>query len=129
MEKLKTLYYYIVAILLVNGITALNAVKAISVDVPPSQWQEDVAITWPTRVTWMESDLYNFIGVLNEYLWFTITVISFGALLYAGFKLITTRDGQAEGLTATLNVVKGGAIGIMLAVFSYLIVRLIINLL
>lgn len=77
----------------------------------------------------MESDLYNFIGVLNQYLWFTITVISFGALLYAGFKLITTRNWQAEGLTTTLNIIKGGAIGIMLAVFSYLIVRLIINLL
>lgn len=123
-----SLYKKTMTVFLTFVITAIQTVSAINVEVPPSQGQEDVAITWPTRITGSESDVYDFVGVLNEYLWFTITVITFAAVLYAGFRLLTTPGGKTEWIDVTLNVVQWATIGILLSVFSYVIVRLIINL-
>lgn len=106
-----------------------DKVFAIVVDLPPAMWQQDIAITWPTRVQWNETEIYDFIWLINEYLWFTITVITFAAVLYAGFKLITSTWGSDEGIATLLNVLKWIWVWVFLSVFSYLLVRLIINLL
>jgi len=100
----------------------------INVEVPPSGGQNDIAVTWPTRVTWGESEIYDFIGVVNQYLWFTIIIIIFAALLYAGFKMMTS-VGKADWFTTLINVLKGAGLWIMLSILSYVIVRLVINLL
>ena len=111
-----------------TNILGLNTVVAINVTTPPSDGYEDITITWPTRVDGEEKDLFALIQLINQYLWFTIWVVCFALFLYGGFKLITAR-GDEWGIKTAMNISMGSGIGILISVFSYLLVRLVVNLL
>lgn len=66
------------------------------------------------------------IDFINENLRFIIGVVLFAAVLFAGYKLTTSKS---EGLTKAKDILIGGGVGILVAIFSYLLVRIIVNLL
>lgn len=74
-----------------------------------------------------ETDFYWIVSKGNSYLWFAFGVIALGILVYAWFKLITAKGDEKEmkKLTGTLL---GLVIWLFIAIFSYLIIKLIINL-
>lgn len=74
-------YFASIAVLLVHVMGSKT--YGINVEIPPSKGQEDIAVTGPTRIEGNETELYDFIGVVNEYLRFTITIVTFAAILYA----------------------------------------------
>ena len=81
-----------------------DRVFAVVVDLPPARGQDDIAITGPTRIQGNETEIYDFIWLINEYLWFSITVITFAAALYAWFKLITNTGWSNDGFDTLVNV-------------------------
>lgn len=126
--SIKSFCQYYIVLCAVTLSSATSVVFGINVEVPPAGGQQDIAVTWPTRISGGEAEIFDFIGVVNQYLWFTITVILFAAFLYAGFKMMTG-VGKSDGFTTLLNVIKGAWLGVLLSILSYVIVRLIINLL
>ncbi|MCX6824819.1 MAG: hypothetical protein NTY80_01215 [candidate division SR1 bacterium] len=110
------------------GLTMLFSTFAIVVEVPPSQGQQDVIVTGPTLVQGSESTIFNIIQTINKYLWFSIGAICMGVLIFGGIKLITAQGDQAKMKEAN-KLLMGALIGILIAIFSYAIVRIIVNLL
>lgn len=100
---------------------------AIVVQVPDGQGQEDVAVTWPTQIQWDESSFFAIIQVVNKYLWFGIGVVCMAVLIVGGFKLITAQ-GDAEKLKQGNKLLMWALIGILIAILSYAIIRLVVNL-
>lgn len=65
----------------------------------------------------------------SEYLWFAMIVVAFALVIWIGFKLMTrTPDGE----DAT-KIIKDGfiwlGVGVAIVLFSYVIVRLVVNIL
>lgn len=110
------------------GLTMLFSTFAIVVEVPPSQWQQDVIVTGPTLVQGSESTIFNIIQTINKYLWFSIWAICMGVLIFWWIKLITAQWDQAKMKEAN-KLLMWALIGILIAIFSYAIVRIIVNLL
>ena len=110
------------------GLTSLFSTFAIVVEVPPSQWQEDVMVTWPTQIEGDESTLFDTIQTINTYLRFSIGGICMGVLIYGWIKLITAQWDSAK-LKEANKLLMWALIWILIAVFSYAIVRIVVNLL
>jgi len=111
------------------GVTAsIFSTFAIVVDVPSSQWQEDVIVTWPTQIQADESTLFDIIQIINKYLWFSIGAISMGVLVFWWIKLITA-NGDAAKMKEANKLLMWALIWILISIFSYAVVRIIVNLL
>lgn len=110
------------------GLTSLFSTFAIVVEVPPSQGQEDVIVTGPTLIQWDESTLFDTIQTINTYLRFSIWVICMWVLIYWWIKLITAQWDQAKMKEAN-KLLMWALVGILVAIFSYAIVRIVVNLL
>jgi len=100
---------------------------AIVVQVPNSQGQADVAVTGPTQIQGDESSFFQLIQTVNEYLWFFIGVVCMAVLVIGGFKLITA-SGDPEKMKQANKLLMWALIGILIAVLSYAIIRLVVNL-
>ena len=112
----------------VLGLMSLFSTFAIVVEVPSSQWQQDVIVTGPTQIQWDESTFFNTIQTINSYLRFSIWAICMGVLIYWWIKLITAQWDPAKMKEAN-KLLMWALIGILVAIFSYAIVRIIVNLL
>lgn len=112
----------------IMGLTTLFSTFAIVVEVPPSQWQEDVIVTGPTQIQGDEATFFQTIQTINKYLRFSIWVICMGVLIYWWIKLITAQWDQAKMKEAN-KLLTWALIGILIVIFSYAIVRIIVNLL
>lgn len=110
------------------GFTTLFSTYAIVVEVPPSQGQEDVIVTWPTQIQGDEGTLYETIQTINRYLRFSIWAICMGVLIFWWIKLITAGGDQAKMKEAN-KLLMWALIGILIAIFSYALIRIIVNLL
>lgn len=110
------------------GLTMLFSTFAIVVEVPSSQWQEDVIVTGPTQIQGDESTFFDTIQTINTYLRFSIGVICMGVLIYWWIKLITAQWDAAK-MKESNKLLMWALIGILIAIFSYAIVRIIVNLL
>ena len=110
------------------GLTSLFSTFAIIVEVPPSQGQEDVIVTWDPQIQWDESTFFETIKLINSYLRFSIWVICMGVLVYWWIKLITAQGDPAKMKEAN-KLLMWALIAILVAIFSYAIVRIIVNLL
>ncbi len=108
--------------------TCIFSTFAIVVEVPSSQWQQDVIVTWPTQVQGNESTLFQTIQTINQYLWFSIWAICMWVLIYWWIKLITAQGDPAKMKEANKLLV-WALVWILIAIFSYAIVRIIVNLL
>lgn len=100
---------------------------AVVVQIPNSQWQEDVAVTGPTQIQWDESSFFQLIQRINQYLWFGLGVVCMGVLVFGGFKLMTA-SGDAEKMKQANKLLMWALIGILIVILSYAIIRLVLNL-
>jgi hypothetical protein len=110
------------------GLTTLFSTFAIVVEVPSSQGQEDVIVTGPTQVQWDESTFFETIQIINQYLRFSLWSICMGVLIFWWIKLITAQWDPAKMKEANKLLI-WALIWILIAIFSYAIVRIIVNLL
>lgn len=110
------------------GLMSLFSTFAIVVEVPPSQGQNDVIVTWPTQIQSDESTLFSTIQNINKYLRFFMWVICMWVLIYWWIKLITAQWDWAKMKEAN-KLLMWALIGILIVIFSYAVVRIIINLL
>jgi len=110
------------------GLTSLFSTFAIVVEVPPSQGQEDVIVTGDPQIQWDESTFFDTIQLINRYLRFSIGVVCMGVLIYWWITLITAQGDPAKMKEAN-KLLMWALMGILVAIFSYALVRIIVNLL
>lgn len=101
---------------------------ALVVTVPTQQGQEDLVVNGPTQVQWDEWNVFSTIQLINKYLWFAISVVCMGVLIYGGF-LLMTANGDDKKMQTANKILTGALIGIVIAILSYAIVRIVVNLL
>ncbi|MFA7717180.1 MAG: hypothetical protein WC875_00510 [Candidatus Absconditabacterales bacterium] len=110
------------------GFTALTfSTFALVVEVPPHQGQEDVIVTGPTQIQSDEGTFFETIQIINRYLRFTVGVVCMGVLVYGGFSLITAQGDEAK-MKKSSKLLLGSLTGILIAILSYALIRLIVNL-
>jgi len=109
-------------------LSLVSSTSAVVVEVPPARGNPDVAVTWPTRIQADESTVFSFIQLINDYLWFFMWAVAFWVLVYGGIKLITAQ-WDPEKMSSANRLLLWAGIGIVIVIFSYAVVRLIINLL
>jgi len=120
---MKKILVYIYSIILF-----ISHINAVVIEVPPARWNQDIAVTGPTRVQADEFTLFEFIKLVNEYLWFIMWAILLAIFIYGWFILITA-EWDAQKLSQANKILLGSGIGVLIVIFSYAIIRLIINLL
>lgn len=113
---------------IVGALTStLGYVQAITVDVPG----DDVIVrdgNIPTATIEGDSDsIIKLVQQINQYLWFSIGVICLVVALYSGFKIIMAQWDK-DKLKKANESLTGAIIGIFIAIFSYVLVRLVVNL-
>ncbi len=109
-------------------ISLLFSTFAIVVEVPSSQGQEDVIVTGPVQIQSDEGTLFETIQTINTYLRFSIGAVAMGVLIFWWIKLMTANGDPAKMKEAN-KLVMWALIGILIAIFSYAVVRIIVNLL
>lgn len=102
-------------------------VSAIVVEIPRSQWNEDVAVVGPEQISGDESTFFSTIQMVNQYLWFAIGFVCMVVLIWWGIQLITA-SGNSEKMKKTNKLLMWALIGILISILSYSVVRLVINL-
>lgn len=80
-----------------------------------------------TRIRGNEDTLFKSINLVNTYLWWSFAVISTGLVIYWGYQLITS-NGDKKIMKKAIRTLIWTAIGISIAMLSYLIVKFLINL-
>lgn len=115
---------FILPIFLINIIP--NKTQAVNNDVviylPQTTWQEDVNIE-STQVQTKESTIFEYIRIINDYLWFWIAWVAMFVLMFAWLKFISSwwKDAKKAGVLALSCV-----IAITVAMLSYLLVNLVV---
>lgn len=110
------------------GLTSFFSTFAIIVEVPSPQGQEDVMVTGPTQIQSDEWTLFETIQTINTYLRFSLWAICMGVLIFWWIKLITAQWDPAKMKEAN-KLLTWALIWILIVVFSYAIIRIIVNLL
>lgn len=113
---------------IVGALTStLGYVQAITVDVPG----DDVIVRDgnipTTTIEWDSDSIIKLVQQINQYLWFSIGVICLAVVLYSGFKIIMAQWDK-DKLKKANESLTGAIIGIFIAIFSYVLVRLVVNL-
>ena len=80
-----------------------------------------------TRIRGNEDTLFKSINLVNTYLWWSFAVISTGLVIYWGYQLITS-NGDKKIMKQAVRTLIWTAIGISIAMLSYLIVKFLTNL-
>ena len=80
-----------------------------------------------TRIRGNEDTLFKSINLVNTYLWWSFAVISTGLVIYWGYQLITS-NGDKKIMKKAVRTLIWTAIGISIAMLSYLIVKFLTNL-
>lgn len=103
-------------------------VTAVTVEVPGgAPTLKDVNVPSSSTVQGDPDVIIALVQQINDYLWFSIAAVCLAVALYAGFKLLTT-DGDKAKMKKANEILVGAMVGIFIAVFSYVIVRLVVNL-
>lgn len=105
-----------------------SSVSAITLQLPPTAWNEDIAMTWPTQVQGKEYLVYTYIQLANTYLWDIMILFLFALIVWMGFKVMTNKAGTDEAKNVLKNWLMSAFTGILIILFSYVVVRLLINL-
>lgn len=105
-----------------------SSVSAITLQLPPTAWNEDIAMTWPTQVQAKEDLVYTYIQLANTYLWDIMILFLFVLIVWMGFKVMTNKAGTDEAKTVMKNWLTAALTWILIILFSYVVVRLLINL-
>lgn len=116
-------------ILLCYYITILlwNFTFAVTVEIPGDNvTSRDVNVPRST-IEWDQNSIIDLVKQINEYLWFSIAAIGIAVALYAGYTIVMSGGDKAK-MKKGNDVLIGALIGIFIAVFSYVLVRLVVNL-
>ncbi len=123
MKKIKLI---ILSLMVFIWISIWN-IFAIDIQIPSSQWNEDIIVTWPSQIHTDESTIFEMIQLINQYLWFSIWFVCMIVLIIGGFKLISAE--WDAGKTKKANAMFSWAIiWILICILSYAAVRVTVNL-
>ena len=97
---------------------------------PGWQWYRDVqavqVVVPGARTYGDENDVTKIINLTNKYLWFALGVVAMVVLVIAWIKLITARWDEKE-MKKVGSILTWLVVGVIIAIFSYLLVKLIAN--
>lgn len=94
---------------------------------PAWEGYSDLQTATQTSVVYSNNnDVFSLVNLVNKYLWFVLGVVAMVVLVIAGFKLVTARGDDKEMKKVT-NMLTWLVVGVLIAIFSYLIVRVIAN--
>lgn len=105
----------------------LAGVFSYTVQVPTPSGQDDIVVTWPTQLQSDESTIFDIIQIVNDYLWFAIAGVAMVVLIAAWIKLILA-EGEKEKVSSANRMVISSIIAIFVAMLSYAIIKLVVNL-
>ncbi len=74
-----------------------------------------------------QDSIIQLIQQINDYLWFSMGTIGIMVALYAGYQIIMAQWDKAK-MKKGNDLLVGALVGIFIAVFSYVLVRLVVNL-
>lgn len=123
---MRKLRLFILSLVVFMGINLWNTF-AIDIQVPSSQWNEDIIVTWPSQVHTDEGTIFEMIQIINQYLWFSIWLICMIILIIGGFNLITAEWDAGKTKKAN-GMLSWSVIWILICTFSYAAVRIVVNL-
>lgn len=112
---------------IIFGSLLFSQSNAIEIQIPDDHAQADLAVVWSTQIEANESDLFDLINLINDYLWFSIWIICLWALVYGWIWLITAQWNDDKMKRAN-KILMWALIGILIAIFSYSVIRLVVNL-
>lgn len=100
----------------------------IELNLPSSAGNPDLQkATKTSYVVGDKSDVNTLVNQVNQYLRFTLWVVAMAVLVIAWYKLITAHGDEKEMKKAN-NMLIGLVVWILIAIFSYLLVRIVANL-
>lgn len=105
----------------------LTMAHGIVIQVPDPEGNSNIAVVWPTQVSGDESSFFDTIQMVNKYLWMSVGLVCMILLVYSGIGLITANGDEAKMKNANKTLM-GALIWIMICIFSYAVVRLVVNL-
>ncbi|HMT00734.1 MAG TPA: hypothetical protein PKD96_00275 [Candidatus Absconditabacterales bacterium] len=111
---------------LISSFSTVATTQGLTIEVPPADYQ-DIVSPGSQKIQSQKDQLIELIQAINFYLRFSIGSIAMGVLLYGGYTLITAQGNEGKVTQAT-NIFISSGIGIGIAVFSYVAVRVIVNL-
>jgi hypothetical protein len=123
MKKIK---FVILSFFIVIWIYVWN-IFAIDVQVPNSQWNQDIIVTWPPKIHTDESTIFEIIQIINQYLWFSVWLFCMVLLVIGGFKLISAEWDTWKTKKAN-TIISWAIVWIMICILSYAAVRILVNL-
>lgn len=100
---------------------------AITVELPRTQGNEDIAVVGPEQISGDEWTFFDTIQMINQYLWFGLWAVCMWVLVFGGIQLITA-GGDAEKMKKTNKLLMWALIGILISILSYSVIRLVVNL-
>lgn len=120
-------HIFISLIWLISSLSFFQQTFAITVELPRTQGNIDIAVVWPEEISWDESTFFDTIQMVNQYLWFWLWFICMAVLVWGGIQLITA-SGDADKMKKTNKLLMGALIGILISILSYSVIRLVVNL-
>lgn len=113
-------------IMLLSIVPLCNQTFAVSVNLPDWTRQDDVNIP-RTRIDNQDSKILNYIKFINNYLWFIIIWLAMFGLIYAWIIFITSTWDKTK-VSWAKDIALVCIVAILIAMLSYFVVKLIINL-
>lgn len=120
--------YYLTLLYLYASIFVSGIASAVTVEIPGDNvTSRDVNVPRST-IEGDQDSIILLIQQINEYLWFSIGAVGIAVALYAGYQIIMSQWDKAK-MKKGNELLVGALVGIFIAVFSYVLVRLVVNLL
>lgn len=120
-------HIFISLIWLISSLSFVQQTFAITVELPRTQGNIDIAVVWPEEISWDEWTFFDTIQMINQYLWFWLGAVCMFVLVWGGIQLITA-SGDADKMKKTNKLLMGALIGILISILSYSVIRLVVNL-
>jgi len=118
----------LLGILFFSGFSGYITTQAVKVQIPEGNRESDVMVKpQESQIQTGEKDIFELIQIINKYLRFSIGAISLIGIIISGFRLLTS-EGDEEANKKTSKMLLGASIGLWIAMLSYAIVKLIVNL-
>ena len=104
----------------------VSSIFALSVQVPTPSGQDDIIVAEST-IESDESTIFDIIQIVNDYLWFAIAGMAMVVLVVSWLKLILA-EWNKEETSKSNKMIVSAIIAIFVAMLSYAIIKLIVNL-
>ncbi|MCK9466814.1 MAG: hypothetical protein M0P94_00650 [Candidatus Absconditabacterales bacterium] len=114
---------FIISLLGIN----ISNVFGITLQTPNPHGQEDINVSGFTQIESDETTVFDIIQIINDYLWFAIAGVAMVVLVYGGIKLMTA-GGNKDAMSTANKMIIGAIIAIFVAILSYAIIKLVVNL-